>query len=95
MQGTVTREVTNKSSYRALRTLTLIILLLLAAQFLIGMLVNLYVTTIPPHPGVSAPEYFSGVAQAVVVRIETPADNLHGRADGAHSVERTNITSST
>jgi len=66
MQSAATRDVTvKKTSQRMLRILTLIILLLLAAQFLIGMLVNLYVTTIPPHPGVSAPEYFSGVAQAV------------------------------
>lgn len=67
MQSTVTRDVVTKTrgSYRPLRILTLIILLLLAAQFLIGMLVNLYVTTIPAHPGQSAPEYFSGVVQAV------------------------------
>ena len=66
MQSAATRDVTvKKTSQRMLRILTLIILLLLAAQFLIGMLVNLYVTTIPPHPGVGAPEYFSGVAQAV------------------------------
>jgi len=65
MQSTATREVTTKSSQRMLRTLTLVILLLLAAQFLVGMLVNLYVTTIPPHPGASAPEYFSGVVQGV------------------------------
>jgi hypothetical protein len=65
MQSTATRDVTTKSSQRMLRILTLIILLLLATQFLIGMLVNLYVTTIPPHPGANAPQYFSGVAQAV------------------------------
>jgi hypothetical protein len=67
MQSTATRDAATKTrgSQRMLRILTLIILLLLAAQFLMGMLVNLYVTTIPPHPGSSAPEYFSGVAQAV------------------------------
>jgi hypothetical protein len=67
MQSTSTRNVATKTrrSLRTLRTLTLIILLLLATQFLIGMLVNLYVTTIPSHPGEKAPEYFSGVAQAV------------------------------
>ena len=67
MQGTVTRDVVTKTrgSQRPLRILTLIILLLLAVQFLIGMLVNLYVTTIPSHPGQSAPEYFSGVVKAV------------------------------
>ena len=67
MQSTSTREVVIKTRglQRPLRILSIVILLLLAAQFLIGMLVNLYVTTIPPHPGASAPEYFSGVVQAV------------------------------
>jgi len=48
-----------------LRTLTLIILLLLAAQLLVGMLVNLYVVVPSSHPGANAPEYFSGVVQGV------------------------------
>ncbi len=67
MQSASIRNIAAKTqgTLQTLRTLTLIILLLLAAQFLIGMLVNLYVTAIPPHPGVSAPEYFSGVVQAV------------------------------
>src|ERR1700730_15678934 len=67
MQSASTRDVVTKTrgSQRTLRAMTLIILLLLAAQFLIGMLVNLYVTTIPSHPGVKAPEYFSGVVQGV------------------------------
>ena len=67
MQSTSTREVVTKTrgSQRMLRAVTFTILLLLAAQFLIGMLVNLYVTTIPPHPGASAPEYFSGVVKGV------------------------------
>ena len=67
MHSTATRDNVTKigGSQRILRLLTLIILLLLAAQFLIGMLVNLYVTTIPSHPGVLAPEYFSGVVKAV------------------------------
>jgi hypothetical protein len=67
MQSTSTRDIVTKTqgSQRTLRLFTLIILLLLATQFLIGMLVNLYVTTIPPHPGASAPEYFSGVVKGV------------------------------
>lgn len=67
MQSTATRNGVTKTrrSQRPLRVVTLIILLLLAAQFLIGMLVNLYVTTIPPHPGANAPDYFSGVVQGV------------------------------
>jgi hypothetical protein len=67
MQSTATRDIVAKTrgSQPALRVMNLVILLLLAAQFLIGMLVNLYVTTIPSHPGVKAPEYFSGVVQGV------------------------------
>ncbi len=65
MQSTATRDVTTKSSQRMLRTLTLIILLLLAAQLLVGMLVNLYVVVPSSHPGANAPEYFSGVVQGV------------------------------
>jgi len=37
--------------------LTVVILVLLAAQFLLGMAVN--------HPGANPPEYFSGVFQSV------------------------------
>jgi hypothetical protein len=50
---------------RWLRPLTLLALLLLAIQFLIGMLVNLFVTIPASHPGTNAPEYFSGVARGV------------------------------
>jgi hypothetical protein len=66
MQSTVTRDVTKKPSYRALRTLTLIILLLLGTQFLVGMLVNLFVVVPSSHPGTNAPEYFSGVVTGVL-----------------------------
>ena len=45
--------------------LTAIILVLLAAQFLVGMLVNLFVQVPAVHPGANAPEYFSGVVQGV------------------------------
>jgi hypothetical protein len=38
---------------------------LLAAQFLVGILVNLYVQIPTSHPGANAPEYFSGVVQGV------------------------------
>jgi hypothetical protein len=55
-----------KISQSRLRTLTAIILVLLAAQFLIGMLVNLFVQVPAVHPGSNAPEYFSGVALGVV-----------------------------
>ncbi len=66
MQSTATRDVTTKSSQRMLRILTLIILLLLAAQFLVGMLVNLFVVVPSNHPGTNAPEYFSGVVTGVL-----------------------------
>lgn len=43
----------------------MIALLLLALQFLLGMVVNLFVTIPSSHPGTNAPEYFSGVAAGV------------------------------
>jgi hypothetical protein len=52
-------------SARRLRALMGVILLLLAAQFLVGMVVNLYVQLPPTHPGTQASEYFSGVARGV------------------------------
>jgi hypothetical protein len=55
---------TNISDSR-LRMVTAIILVLLAAQFLVGMLVNLFVQVPAAHPGSNAPEYFSGVVQGV------------------------------
>jgi hypothetical protein len=48
-----------------LRGLTVVILVLLAAQFLLGMAVNLFVTIPTHHPGANPPEYFSGVFQSV------------------------------
>ena len=62
---TRSRETQTKSSQSRLRTLTAIILVLLAAQFLIGMLVNLFVQVPAVHPGANAPEYFSGVVLGV------------------------------
>ena len=54
-----------KISQLRLRALTAIILVLLAAQFLVGVLVNLYVQVPAVHPGANAPEYFSGVVLGV------------------------------
>lgn len=45
------------------RVASLITLLLLLLQFLIGMWVNLFVTPPKSHPGRNASEYFGGVAQ--------------------------------
>jgi hypothetical protein len=65
--STATRngEITKTAQLR-LRTITVIILVLLAVQFLVGMLVNLFVQVPSVHPGANAPEYFSGVVQGVV-----------------------------
>ncbi len=48
-----------------LRLLTIIILLLLTVQFLLGMVVNLFVQVPSVHPGVGASNYFQGVVQGV------------------------------
>lgn len=54
-----------KATSSRLRGLTVVILVLLAAQFLLGMAVNLFVTIPTNHPGANPPEYFSGVVQSV------------------------------
>ncbi len=56
---------TTKKTPSLLRAIDTILLVLLAAQFLIGMLSNLYVQVPAVHPGANAPEYFTGVAQGV------------------------------
>jgi hypothetical protein len=48
------------------------ILVVLIAQFLLGMAVNLFVTIPKDHPGAHPPEYFSGVAESVTWAV------LHG-----------------
>jgi hypothetical protein len=63
--STQTRSSENRISQSMLRTFTTIILVLLAAEFLVGMLVNLFVQVPAVHPGANAPEYFSGVVQGV------------------------------
>jgi len=57
---------------RDLRNGFLVILCVLIVQYLLGMAVNLFVTVPRDHPGASASEYFSGVAQSVTWAI------LHG-----------------
>jgi len=57
---------------RQLRVSFLFALVMLIAQFLLGMAVNLFVKIPTNHPGASPPEYFSGVAQSVTWAI------LHG-----------------
>jgi hypothetical protein len=53
------------ASTRQLRITFLFALVMLVAQFLLGMAVNLFVKIPTDHPGSSPPEYFSGVAQSV------------------------------
>ncbi len=50
---------------RQLRISFLFALVMLIAQFLLGMAVNLFVKIPDQHPGANPPEYFSGVAQSV------------------------------
>ena len=57
-------DITPATSFR-LRTGVVITLLLLAVQFLIGMVVNLYVQVPSVHPGAGASDYFIGVVQGV------------------------------
>jgi len=57
---------------RQLRITFLFALVMLIAQFLIGMAVNLFVKIPDQHPGANPPEYFGGVEQSVTWAI------LHG-----------------
>jgi drug/metabolite transporter (DMT)-like permease len=50
---------------RQIRTSSLFALVMLVAQFLLGMAVNLFVKIPDQHPGSNPPDYFSGVAQSV------------------------------
>jgi hypothetical protein len=51
--------------YQPIRTGFLYAQVMLIAQFLLGMAVNLFVKIPTDHPGSNPPEYFSGVAQSV------------------------------
>ena len=64
MQRALPQKATAQPARRWLRLLTALTLLLLAVQFLIGVVVNLYVQ-VPDHPGTNAPDYFGGVVQGV------------------------------
>jgi hypothetical protein len=56
----------------ALRVSFVYALVMLVAQFMLGMAVNLFVKIPTDHPGSNPPDYFSGVAQSVTWAI------LHG-----------------
>ena len=66
MQSTTSRIMTTISTSSRLRTFATITLMLLAIQFLVGMVVNLYVRVPSVHPGASASNYFVGFVQGVV-----------------------------
>ena len=53
------------ASTRQLRITFLFALVMLIAQFLLGMAVNLFVKIPADHPGSNPPAHFSGVAQSV------------------------------
>ncbi len=56
---------TTKTSPTLLRPFAAFTLLLLAVQFIEGMLVNLFVTVPAAHPGANTSNYFLGVVQGV------------------------------
>src|SRR5437588_6530142 len=59
-------EGTTKKTPSSLRAIDTILLILLATQFLVGMLVNFFVQVPTNHPGAFPSNYFVGVAQGVV-----------------------------
>ena len=59
------KYISENISERGWRRATGTTLLLLAAQFLMGMVVNLFVTVPAVHPGANASNYFLGVVQGV------------------------------
>jgi len=59
-----------------LRGLAAVIIVLLGAQFLLGMTVNLFVTIPTNHPGARPPEYFSGVYQSVTWAVTSSSSPL-------------------
>ncbi len=65
MQKTSSRINISSVAPSRLRIGVVTTLLLLAVQFLIGMVVNLYVQVPSVHPGAQAPEYFTGVVQGI------------------------------
>jgi hypothetical protein len=67
---------TSRVASPRLRVLTVFILFLLAAQFLLGMAVNLFVTIPTNHPGANPPEYFSGVYHSVSWAITSASSPL-------------------
>lgn len=69
---TVERETPPAAEPRAPRVLAAVLALLLLAQFLSGMVVNLYVQIPRGHPGATGSDYFQGLLHGV------PWAVLHG-----------------
>ena len=65
MQKTSSHISITSATPSRLRTVVVITLILLAVQFLIGMVVNLYVQIPSVHPGADASDYFVGVVQGI------------------------------
>ena len=66
MSEITSSSVTIKAPAKLLRPIAGITLLFLAAEFLIGMVVNLFVQIPSVHPGSGTSNYFLGVVQGVV-----------------------------
>lgn len=71
-QGTVERETPPAAEPRTPRALAAVLALLLLAQFLSGMVVNLYVQIPQGHPGATGSDYFQRLLHGV------PWAVLHG-----------------
>jgi hypothetical protein len=67
-----TRATRPVSPIERIRIGYFVLLMILVAQFLLGMSVNLFVTIPTSHPGANPPEYFGGVANSVTWAV------LHG-----------------
>lgn len=65
MPDTSYRGNATKTTPSLIRMITASVLLLLSIEYLIGMVVNLYVQIPSIHPGAGAAEFFSGVVQGV------------------------------
>lgn len=62
-----TRDVMRRASGRpALRRGAAVMLIALSAQFLAGMIVNLFVVVPTDHPGAGTSPYFTGVVESVL-----------------------------
>jgi hypothetical protein len=59
--------------YRRFSRICLVIAVLLLAQFLVGMVVNLYVSIPAAHPGANAADFFPGIGSAIAWAISRGA----------------------